>query len=482
MARNRFQHASKVRSCRTRRDRRADVAFFGEHGWIVVPTPSIPADLVDLEAKCQKIIDHKESMAFDWAWEEGKARDGARVQDPPVEPVDVLAAEFATAPFRLWAVEFASALMGRPLEFWYDQFLAKPPGNSVPTRWHQDEGYWGRNLDDRGITCWMPFHDVDASNGCMHFIDGGHRDGVLEHRNPADIAERPARVRARRVAGRGLPDRRSGRHVPPQQEPHMTPANVSDSWRRILTQHLRVVGAEGEGDHYPWKVYVNQATGERIVPETPMTRPGRRAGRARRWPRAHAALAHVVREVRPRPSRFEGVRPALELLLAVPGRVVVTGLGKSGPRRRQAGRHAGEHGHARACSSTPPTRSTATPGWSAPTTCCSPSPSRATTAEVVRFAEVVRRPRRRGGRDDRAAAAASALCRLAAAVDRHRRRRARPIRSTSCRPRPPPSPLVGRRRARRGADGGPGLRARPTSTSTTPAAPSAPGSTARRTA
>jgi len=45
--------------------------------------------------------------------------------------------------------------------------------------------YSGRNLDDRGITCWVPLADVDERNGC---------------------------------------------------------------------------------DHYPWKVYVNQVTGERIVP------------------------------------------------------------------------------------------------------------------------------------------------------------------------------------------------------------------------
>jgi hypothetical protein len=30
-----------------------------------------------------------------------------------------------------------------------------------PTYWHQDEAYWGRNLCDRGITCWMPLQDVD---------------------------------------------------------------------------------------------------------------------------------------------------------------------------------------------------------------------------------------------------------------------------------------------------------------------------------
>jgi hypothetical protein len=46
----------------------------------------------------------------------------------------------------------------------------------------------------------------------------------------------------------------------------MSPPNRSDAWRCAVTTHMRVVGALGEGDHYPWKVYVNQITGERIVP------------------------------------------------------------------------------------------------------------------------------------------------------------------------------------------------------------------------
>ena len=50
--------------------------------------------------------------------------------------------------------------------------------------------------------------------------------------------------------------------------PHMTPANETDQWRKILTQHLKVVGTEGEGDHYPWKFWVNQFTGETVRPET----------------------------------------------------------------------------------------------------------------------------------------------------------------------------------------------------------------------
>jgi hypothetical protein len=48
--------------------------------------------------------------------------------------------------------------------------------------------------------------------------------------------------------------------------PHMTTPNASSRWRRALSQHFRALGTKGEGDHYPWKIYVNQITGERIKP------------------------------------------------------------------------------------------------------------------------------------------------------------------------------------------------------------------------
>jgi len=245
----------------------ADVTFFEEHGWIAVPDAVDVADLAGLEAACEVILERKESMAFDWAWEAGTPKEERAFKIVQSSPT-LFFPELNQAPFRTWAVAFASALMRRPLEFWYDQFLAKPPGKSVPTRWHQDEGYWGRNLDDSGITCWMPLHDVDVTNGCMHFIDGGHRDGVLEHAAVPGVQSdllTCAPDEARAVA---CPLRVGGVTFHHSKTPHMTNANESTEWRRILTQHLRAVGSEGEGDHYPWKVYVNQFTGERITPPT----------------------------------------------------------------------------------------------------------------------------------------------------------------------------------------------------------------------
>lgn len=244
-----------------------DIAFFQEHGWIAVADAVDPADLRALESRCDEILEKRDTLAYDWAWEKGTSRDARAfkiVQSSPTR----LWPEINDSTFRRWAIEFAGALMGRPLEFWYDQFLAKPPGNQTPTYWHQDEGYWGRNLDERGITCWMPFHDVDPRNGCMHFIDGGHRIGILEHRQPDNVQSDLLFCEPDESRTVACPLQLGGVTFHHGKTPHMTPANSTDQWRRILTQHLRVVGSDGEGDHYPWKVYVNQFTGERIVPES----------------------------------------------------------------------------------------------------------------------------------------------------------------------------------------------------------------------
>jgi phytanoyl-CoA hydroxylase len=244
-----------------------EVAFFREHGWLVVEDVIDPSDLAHIEARCDEIIAHKEEMAFDWAWQKGEDRDKREFRILQGSP-SRNSTEFADAPFRVWAVQFASALLGKQVEFWYDQFLAKPPRNSAVTRWHQDEAYWGRNLDEQGITCWTPFHDVDPSNGCMHFIDGGHLDGILLHERPPEVQSDLLVCHPNERRAVACPIRLGSVTFHHGKTPHMTPANETDSWRRILTQHLRAVGSEGEGDHYPWKVYVNQFNGDVITPAT----------------------------------------------------------------------------------------------------------------------------------------------------------------------------------------------------------------------
>jgi phytanoyl-CoA hydroxylase len=242
-----------------------DIAFFQEHGWLVVEDAIALADLAEAGRRMEKILEHKHKFAFDWAWEKGKDRNAREFKIVQGMPSRAWKGISETA-FRRWMIAFASALMNAEVEFWYDQFLAKPPREGAPTFWHQDEAYWGRNLLDRGITCWMPLHDVDERNGCMHFIDLGHRDGVLPHRQPEHVQSDLLLCEpdlARQVACLLRAGSVTFHHG---KTPHMTPANLTDAWRRAITTHMRVLGSEGEGDHYPWKVYVNQFTGERTVP------------------------------------------------------------------------------------------------------------------------------------------------------------------------------------------------------------------------
>jgi phytanoyl-CoA hydroxylase len=250
------------------------IDFFRQHGWLVVKDAIPQADLDELEAQCEVLIAKKDKLANDWAWsdkEDLKDRSFRIIQSSP----SFVWKEIKEQAYRKWLIRFGDALMGMELSYWYDQFLAKPPGKSVPTYWHQDEAYWGRNLDDKGVTGWIPLQDVDAGNGCMHFIDRGHLDGVLPHHPVEGMASDLITCEPDEARTIVCPISRGDVTFHHSKTPHMTTANTSTGWRKAVTNHMQKIGAGGEGDHYPWKVLVNQRTGERIVPESKPLESGR---------------------------------------------------------------------------------------------------------------------------------------------------------------------------------------------------------------
>lgn len=237
------------------------ITFFEEHGFVVVADAIPSADLDELERRCDRLLDDRERLANDWAWDEAESLEGRSFRIVQSSPSFVWR-DITKAPYRVWLAEFAEALMRRRLEFWYDQFLAKPPGRSVPTAWHQDEGYWGRNLDDRGVTAWIPLQDVDPTNGCMHFIDRGHRLGVLPHHRVPGMQSDLLTCEVDERSMIACPICRGDVTFHHSKTPHMTPANTGKAWRKAVSNHLQAVGAGGEGDHYPWKITVDQKIGQ----------------------------------------------------------------------------------------------------------------------------------------------------------------------------------------------------------------------------
>lgn len=84
----------------------------------------------------------------------------------------------------LWNPAFvmaASQLFGNAaVRFWHDQLFYKPPYNGGVVAWHQDYSYWTRTGPIQHLTCWMGLDDVNTENGCLYYVPGSHRWGLLE--------------------------------------------------------------------------------------------------------------------------------------------------------------------------------------------------------------------------------------------------------------------------------------------------------------
>lgn len=74
----------------------------------------------------------------------------------------------------------AAQLLGvRRLRLWHDQVFAKPAGHPGVVPWHQDWSYWTRVGPPCHVTVNIMLDDADAASGCLQFVPGSHRWGLL---------------------------------------------------------------------------------------------------------------------------------------------------------------------------------------------------------------------------------------------------------------------------------------------------------------
>jgi ectoine hydroxylase-related dioxygenase (phytanoyl-CoA dioxygenase family) len=84
----------------------------------------------------------------------------------------------------LWNPAFIMAayqlLDYKPVRFWHDQLFCKPAHHGGVVAWHQDYSYWTRTVAMQHLTCWTGLDDATVSNGCLHYIPGSHKWGLLD--------------------------------------------------------------------------------------------------------------------------------------------------------------------------------------------------------------------------------------------------------------------------------------------------------------
>ena len=90
-----------------------------------------------------------------------------------------LRSSFHDLPWHLGVTVPLRQLLGGPIRLLHDQLFCKPAREGGIVAWHQDYSYWTYSQPMAHATCWIALDDTDEGNGCLHYVPGSHRWGLL---------------------------------------------------------------------------------------------------------------------------------------------------------------------------------------------------------------------------------------------------------------------------------------------------------------
>jgi ectoine hydroxylase-related dioxygenase (phytanoyl-CoA dioxygenase family) len=165
------------------------VAFFAEHGYLVLDRITTDEELDWLRATYDAFAAQRRTGFPDAVFDVAKPY--GSLDEPDLG--QLLFPERRVTGVQdtlMWrnSKRVAARLLDLPeaaVESW-GHLIFKPPVRGLAIPWHQDEGYWEPRLSYHALGAWMPLDDVDVDNGCLWFLPGSHRGGVLPHRHVGD--------------------------------------------------------------------------------------------------------------------------------------------------------------------------------------------------------------------------------------------------------------------------------------------------------
>ncbi|HLY54907.1 MAG TPA: phytanoyl-CoA dioxygenase family protein [Stellaceae bacterium] len=152
----------------------AMVAAFGRNGF-AIPGITIPEDeFAPVKAACEHIIRDNAGKPDLIRQPSLPKRAGAPDEGSPwAWPLF----ELCLSPAILDPVE---ALLGPDILMFYTFMIAKPPGVGAEVPWHQD-GHYSPHRPLNGLSVWIAIDETSPENGCLRFIPGSHRHGLIPH-------------------------------------------------------------------------------------------------------------------------------------------------------------------------------------------------------------------------------------------------------------------------------------------------------------
>jgi ectoine hydroxylase-related dioxygenase (phytanoyl-CoA dioxygenase family) len=64
-----------------------------------------------------------------------------------------------------------------------DQIFVKPPRHGSAKEYHQDAASWPYIVPQQWITCWIALDPATLANGCLRYLPGSHRLGLIQPRH-----------------------------------------------------------------------------------------------------------------------------------------------------------------------------------------------------------------------------------------------------------------------------------------------------------
>ena len=231
------------------------IEFYWENGFVALPG-LIPAErLTLLRARYDQLIaegPREGGPAPVHEPEVAKGRAGIAPSATTVRkferlvPYERLFLELASTPA---LVEAVAALIGRPVQVWHDQSQLKPPrvGSAKPP--HQDNSYHRIEPADLTLTAWVAIDEATHENGCMRFIPGSHKQGLVEHLPLPDQEHNLSPAEVDLSTEIAVPCKAGDVALFHTLVLHHSLPNRTDQWRRSFICHYIHPDAQSPTDH-----------------------------------------------------------------------------------------------------------------------------------------------------------------------------------------------------------------------------------------
>ena len=170
----------------------AQRVFYRDNGYVVVKDIIPPAILSEVRRRITEIVetasrDRGAKVPGHVDVEPGGGAGLATAKKPPLRKLSALAANddfFRSVALLPEILDIGVELTqsAGPLLLYDDQAFLKPAFEGSEKPLHQDNSYFRIVPHHAGVTCWIAVDDSTEANGCMQYIPGSHKLGLLKHK------------------------------------------------------------------------------------------------------------------------------------------------------------------------------------------------------------------------------------------------------------------------------------------------------------